>query len=132
MMKQSKLSYGATQRARRKDIRIVAFAATDAGHPFGVSESVILSVLGNIGIQCSAAELRRELCYLDEKGIIRLHRLEGAPWMAQLVGPATGIAEHGSHAAASTFTETADSATRRRPAGKAARGDSRRSKRVSG
>ena len=91
-MKPRKLSYSTKQHARRTDIQIIAFAAIDAGHPIGVNESLILSVLGNVAVPCSEPELRRELCYLEEKGIIHLDRLDGSGrWRARLVGPATGI-----------------------------------------
>ncbi len=129
-MKPSKLSYSTRPHARRKDIRVIAFAAIDAGHPIGANESLILRVLGNVAIACSESELRRELCYLEDKGIIRLDRLDGAPWLARLVGPATGIAEGNVYTAARMLAKVQHDA-RPRPAGKAASVDSRRSKRVS-
>ena len=128
-MKPRKLSYSTKPHARRTDIQIIAFAAIDAGHPIGVNDSLILSVLGNVAVPCSESELRRELCYLEDKGVIRLHRVDGAPWLARLVGPATGIAEGDGHTAARSVAETPDG-TKPRPAGKVARADSRRSKRV--
>lgn len=112
-------------------VQVIAFAVIDAGHPIGANESMILNVLHNLSIRCSKAELRSELCDLEEKGIIRLARLGGAPWLARLVGPATGIvAEGGAHATTRAVAETPHAA-RPRSAGKAVRADSRRSKRVS-
>lgn len=111
-------------------VQVIAFAVIDAGHPIGANESMILSVLHNLSIRCSKAELRSELCDLEEKGIIRLERLDGAPWLARLVGPATGIAEGDGHTAARTAAETPD-ATKPRPVGKVPRADSRGAKRVS-
>ena len=129
-MKPSKLSYSTRPHARRKDIRVIAFAAIDAGHPIGANESLILGVLRNVAIACSESELRRELCYLEDKGIIRLDRLDSAPWLARLVGPATGIAEGDAGTAARMLAKVQRGA-RPKSTGKAARADSRRSKRVS-
>jgi hypothetical protein len=131
MMKPSKLSNNARSRAQRKDIELIAFAVIDAGHPIGANESLILSVLRNLSIKCSESELRRALCCIEDKGIIRLARVDGAPWTARrLAGPATGIAGGDVHTAARTVAEAPPGA-RPRPAGKAVRADSRRSKRVS-
>jgi hypothetical protein len=130
-MKPSKLSYSTGPHARRKDIQIIAFAVIDAGHPIGADESMILSVLRNVAIQCSETELRRELCYLEDKGIIYLDRLDGlGRWRARLAGLATGIAEGDTHIAARSVDEAPHGAMPH-PAGKVARTDSRRSKRVS-
>lgn len=68
-------------RARRKAIRAVVFAAVDASRPIGIFESLILAVLQGVLMQCSETELRRELCYLEKKGVIRLDRVGGAPWL---------------------------------------------------
>ena len=73
------------------DIQVIAFAIIDSGHPIGANEALILRILQNLGIQCSETELRRELCYLEDKGVIRLDRVDGALWLVRLVGPATGI-----------------------------------------
>ena len=116
--------------ADRKNIQVIAFAIIDAGHPIGANEFMILRVLQNLSIRCRVAELRRELCYLEGKGIIRIEREPLAPWRARLVGPATGIAEGDAYTAAKMLAEV-QHGTRPRPVGKAVRADSRRSKRVS-
>lgn len=130
-MKPRKLSYGDRPQQRRKDIQIIAFAAINAGHPFGANEALILSVIRDVGLRCSEAELRRELGFLEDKGVIRLYRVDGAPWLARLVGPAIGISGDDANTAAKTVGASPDG-TRPARAVKAARGDSRRSKRVSG
>ena len=116
--------------ADRKNIQVIAFAIIDAGHPIGANEFIILRVLQNLSIRCRVAELRRELCYLEGKGIIRIEREPLAPWRVRLVGPATGIAEGDAHTTTRAVAETPRAASPR-SAGKAVRADSRRSKRVS-
>jgi len=128
--KKSHMSNSTRPRGRRKEIQIIVFAVIDSARPIGVYEPLILSVLRDVSIQCSESQLRRELCYLEEAGVIRLDRVDDAPWRASLAGRATGIAEGDT---VSTFWLTfADKfGAMRRPAGKVARADSRRSKRVS-
>lgn len=116
-------------RAWRKAIRAVAFAAVDSSRPIGIFESLILCVLQGVPIQCSETELRRELCYLEKKGVIRIDRVDGAPWMARIAGPATDADRGDVHVDARTVAETPLRA-RRRPAGKVGRPSSRRSTRV--
>ena len=125
------MSINTMRRERRKAIRAIAFAAIESSRPIAIWETTILSVLRGVPIQCRETELRRELCYLEDKGIIRLDRVDGAPWMARIVGPATGFAAGDPHIAARTVDEAPHGA-RPHPAGKVARADSRRPKRVSG
>jgi hypothetical protein len=70
--------------AQSEHIRECVLAAIAAARPYPVAESLILNALRRMPIQCSETELRRELDYLDDEGLIHLDRLEGAPWLARI------------------------------------------------
>ncbi len=92
-------------RARRKMIRLIVVAILDNARPIGAFDSLILSVLRDISIQCSETELRRELRDLEHKGVIRLNRVNDMRWLACLAGPETSVAEGDAHIAARTIPE---------------------------
>jgi len=58
--------------------------AINAGSPYPVAEPLILSAIQTVPIECTALELRRQLDYLGDRGLVKLKRLEGGPWTAEL------------------------------------------------
>ncbi len=82
------------ERARRETIRWIALDALNHGRPYAVAEPLILSAIQGVPVQCTALELRRELDYLEERGLAKLHRLEGAPWTAELTRAGVDVVEY--------------------------------------
>lgn len=70
-------------RARRESIRWHILVAVNSGRPEPVAETLILSAIQSIPIECTALDLRREIDYLTDRKLLVLHRLEGAPWLAE-------------------------------------------------
>ncbi len=58
------------EQATRESARWAILRILDAGRPVGVNGSVILSVLADEKLVESARELRRELDYLSELGLV--------------------------------------------------------------
>jgi hypothetical protein len=71
-------------KARREQIRWLILVALNSGRPEPVAESLVLGAIQSVPVQCTALELRRELDYLEDRGLVELARLEGAPWSAEL------------------------------------------------
>ena len=76
------------ERNRREAIRWHILVAVNAGSPHPVAESLILSAIQSIPVECTALELRRQLDYLEDRRLAHLGRHEGAPWTA-------GLTRHG-------------------------------------
>lgn len=70
-------------RAQREETRWRILRALDAGRPNPVSETIVLRVLQDIKLSVTVSGLRRELDYLEERGLIKLDR-DDPTWSADL------------------------------------------------
>ena len=82
------------EKARREQIRWLIMVAVNAGRPSAVAESLILGAIQGVPVQCTALEVRRELDYLEDRKLIELERLEGAPWTAELTRDGVDFVEY--------------------------------------
>ncbi len=82
------------EKARREAIRWSIIVALNAGRPEPTAETLVLSAIQSIPIECTARELRRELEYLAERDLVEVKRLEGAPWIAHLTRHGIDVAEY--------------------------------------
>ncbi len=65
------------ERMRREDARWKMLRVIDAGHPVGVNASIIRRVLSDLSLPLSQADLRRELVYLRDLGLIEIGEADG-------------------------------------------------------
>jgi len=77
------------EQARWRILRIL-----DAGRPSPVSESTILLALNDAKLSLTAAELRRELDYLDDRKLVRLVDQDTACWGAELTHYGVDVVEY--------------------------------------
>lgn len=82
------------ERALREAIRWHILVAVNSGRPEPVAETLILSAIQSIPVQCTARELRREMDYLADRKLLDLARLEGAPWTADLTRTGVDFVEY--------------------------------------
>lgn len=82
------------EKTRRETIRWHVLVAVNAGSPHPVAETLILSAIQAIPIECTALELRRQLDYLADRKLIELARHEGAPWSAELTRHGVDFVEY--------------------------------------
>jgi len=82
------------EKARREQIRWLILVAVNSGRPEPVAEPLVLGAIQAIPVQCTALELRRELDYLEDRKLIALARLEGAPWTAELTRHGVDFVEY--------------------------------------
>lgn len=75
-------------------IRWIVLDAINHGRPYPIAETLILAVIRKTPIQCSALELRLNIEYLDKFGLVKLERLESAPWTAQLTSSGVDIFDY--------------------------------------
>lgn len=82
------------ERSRRESIRWHIMVAANSGRPEPVAEPLILSAIQSIPVQCTALELRREMDYLEARGLVGLTRNEGAPWTVDLTRHGVDFVEY--------------------------------------
>lgn len=75
-------------------IRWYVLLAAHAGRPYPVAEPLVLSAIQAIPLQCTALELRQELDYLEDRGLIELARHEAAHWTVDLTRAGVDIVEY--------------------------------------
>lgn len=88
------MSYIDMERARVEQIRWICLDALQHGRPYPVAEPLILGAIQGVPIQCSALDLRRELDYLADRGLVSLKRLEGSPWQAEITRAGVDVVEY--------------------------------------
>lgn len=82
------------EKTRRETIRWHILVATNAGAPRPVAETLLLSAIQSIPVECTALELRKQLDYLEDRHLLRLARNEGAPWTAELTRHGVDVVEY--------------------------------------
>lgn len=82
------------EKARREQIRWLILVATNAGRPEPVAEALILGAIQAVPVQCTALELRKEMDYLEDRGLVELERLEGSPWTVELTRHGVDFVEY--------------------------------------
>jgi hypothetical protein len=82
------------ERAQREESRWRVLRALDAGRPYPVSEQIVLRVIEDIKLPITASGLRRELDYLEERELIRIHDKESPVWSAELTRIGIDVVEY--------------------------------------
>lgn len=82
------------ERARRESIRWHILVAANFGAPQPVAETLILSAIQSIPVECTALELRKQLDYLEDRKLVILKRHEAAPWTAELTRHGVDFVEY--------------------------------------
>jgi hypothetical protein len=82
------------ERTRRESIRWHIMVAVNSGAPHIVAETLILSAIQSIPVECTALELRKQMDYLEDRRLLELQRHEGAPWTATLTRHGVDLVEY--------------------------------------
>ncbi len=82
------------ERAQRAEARWRILRALDAGRPVAISETIIHRTLVDINLQLNPHGLRRELSYLEGKGLIRILQRDEPTWIAELTPEGIDVAEY--------------------------------------
>lgn len=82
------------ERIRRENIRWHILVAANSGSPHAVAETLLLSAIQSIPVECTALELRKQLDYLEDRKLLELERHEGAPWTATLTRHGVDFVEY--------------------------------------
>lgn len=82
------------EKQKREQLRWQILATLNAGRPYPVNEQLMLSVVNDIKIQTTPLELRRQLDYLEERGLVKLHDRESAMWSSELTRDGIDVVEY--------------------------------------
>lgn len=84
------------EKASRETLRWLIMATLNAARPLGAAEPLILSAISGIPHRVTALELRRELGYLEERGLILIppSSKESPVWHARLTRAGVDVAEY--------------------------------------
>jgi len=84
------------EKASRETLRWLILATLNAARPLGAAEPLILSAIAGIPFRVTALELRRELGYLEERGLASIDPAskESPSWHTKLTRAGVDVAEY--------------------------------------
>ncbi len=82
------------EQRQREDARWRILRVVDAGRPIAVSEQVIWRVLGDINLDLSLMQVRRELSYLRDLALLELMGEDSDTWFAKLTAGGVDVVEY--------------------------------------
>lgn len=82
------------EQARREEARWRVLVGLNAGRPYPVSESVLFRLLHDVNLPISPHDLRVELDYLEERGLLKIGGRDSATWSAELTRYGIDIVEY--------------------------------------
>jgi hypothetical protein len=82
------------EQRQREEARWRILRVVDAGRPVGVAEQIVWRVLTDIRIPFSLTEVRRELSYLRDLGLVELEGEDGPTWFARLTARGVDVVEY--------------------------------------
>lgn len=81
-------------KVRRESLRWLILLTLNNARPMGAQEGPILSVAQSVYPDATQLELRRELDYLHGRELVRVVKLPGGPWHAELSRHGVDVAEY--------------------------------------
>lgn len=82
------------ERQQREQLRWLILSVLDAARPLGANEQLILAAVSDVPLRVSSRDLRRELDYLDARGLVRIVGQDGPMWSAELTREGIDVAEY--------------------------------------
>lgn len=81
-------------KVRREDIRWQILLTLNHARPLGAREEMVLSVIRATYPDATPMELRRELDYLADRGLVELRKEPAGRWFADLTRYGVDVAEY--------------------------------------
>ena len=82
------------EQRQREEARWRILRVVDAGRPVPVCEQIIWRVLTDIKLSLSLNQVRRELTYLEDLGLLELEGHDSDIWFARLTAPGVDVVEY--------------------------------------
>jgi hypothetical protein len=81
-------------KARREEARWRILGGLNAGRPYAVTESILFRLLHDVKLPLSPLDVRRELGYLEDRGLVKLADKDGPVWSAELTRAGVDVVEY--------------------------------------
>lgn len=81
-------------KVRREMMRWNIILTLNNARPIGAAEELVLSVVQAISPDATQVEVRRELDYLEERGLVKIKREPNGHWLAELTRHGVDLAEY--------------------------------------
>ncbi|HOL44632.1 MAG TPA: hypothetical protein PK659_10295 [Methanothrix sp.] len=82
------------EKARREELRWLILRTLYAAQPVGTSENVIRNAIEPLMLDITAHEIRRELDYLAERGLVTIMNRDSLVWFAKINDHGVDIVEY--------------------------------------
>jgi hypothetical protein len=82
------------EQRQREEARWRILRVVDAGRPVAVCEQIVWRVLTDIKLSLSLNQLRRELTYLQDLGLLELEGQDSDIWFAKLKAQGVDVVEY--------------------------------------
>jgi hypothetical protein len=82
------------EQRQREEARWRILRVVDAGRPVAVCEQIVWRVLTDIKLTLSLNQVRRELSYLRDLGLLELEGEDSDIWFARLTAPGVDVVEY--------------------------------------
>ena len=79
---------------RRESMRWHIVLTLNNARPIGASEELVLATIQAIYADATALELRREMDYLSDRGLVSINKDPGGRWFVDLTRDGTDLAEY--------------------------------------
>lgn len=81
-------------KVRREDIRWQIILTLNNARPIGAYEELVLSVIRSTYMDATLLELRKELDYLADRGLVELRKEPAGRWFGDLTRDGVDVAEY--------------------------------------
>lgn len=81
-------------RQRREFTRWVLMLALNNARPIGAWEEVLVSTMQGVYVDATRQEVRLELDYLEERGLVKIKRRPDGRWFAELSRDGVDVVEY--------------------------------------
>ena len=82
------------EKTRRELVRWYLLLALNHARPYGCYEEVVLATVQGVYPDATQLEVRRELDYLEDRGLVQLRKEPSGRWWADLTRYGTDMAEY--------------------------------------
>jgi|YelNatPaOPRAMG01_1025707.scaffolds.fasta_scaffold12696_9 hypothetical protein len=82
------------EQKQREEARWRILRVVDAGRPIPVSEQIVWRVLSDIKLSFTLTQVRRELTYLRDLGLLELEGEDAETWFARLTASGVDVVEY--------------------------------------
>lgn len=82
------------ERARKENLRWLILAALNAARPVGASEAIVLTAVRGVITDVTQLMLRREMDYLEHRGLIRISGRDTPCWHGELTREGVDVVEY--------------------------------------